>query len=353
MTKVRRMFPGGNTAEGFYSFHNNIIGDNRNMLYILKGMPGGGKSSLMKEVGERVLEEGYTVEYHHCPSDPNSVDGIVIDEFKIAIVDGTFPHIIDPVYPGLKDKLINLGIFIDSDKLKENEEQIIEAKLNNKIAYRKSFSYFKAAKCIYKEIEETNKTGVDFKKVNKLTKTLIDEIFSKEANMDFTFLKERHMFSNANTPDGFIDYTSTILEGISNIYYIEGEIGIGKSTLINRIMEEAIVRGYSIEIYHNATIPDKIESVFIKEIDVFITSNSQCKEISHNKIDLNQYFDESVKDEKDYKIYDLLSGKAISKLLTAKKNHEILEKCYSLAIDFEGINEVKDEILEEILTVYI
>ncbi len=33
-------------------------------------MPGGGKSSLMKEVGERALEKGYSVEYHHCPSDP-------------------------------------------------------------------------------------------------------------------------------------------------------------------------------------------------------------------------------------------------------------------------------------------
>ena len=44
MRKIRRMFPGGNTANGFYSFHNNIIDENRNMLYILKGMPGG-KSS--------------------------------------------------------------------------------------------------------------------------------------------------------------------------------------------------------------------------------------------------------------------------------------------------------------------
>ena len=56
MANVRRIFPGGNTAEGFYSFHDNIIGPNRNMLYILKGMPGGGKSSMMKEIGKRAYE---------------------------------------------------------------------------------------------------------------------------------------------------------------------------------------------------------------------------------------------------------------------------------------------------------
>src|SRR5699024_5665927 len=70
MVKIRRMFPGGNTSHGFYHLHDNIIGLDRNKLYILKGMPGGGKSSLMKEIGKRALEEGFTLEYHHCPSDP-------------------------------------------------------------------------------------------------------------------------------------------------------------------------------------------------------------------------------------------------------------------------------------------
>ena len=92
MPKIRRMFPGGNTSQGFVSFHDNIIGENRNMLYILKGMPGGGKSSMMIEIANRALEEGYSLEYHHCPSDPDSVDGIVIEELKLAIVDGTAPH---------------------------------------------------------------------------------------------------------------------------------------------------------------------------------------------------------------------------------------------------------------------
>lgn len=86
------MFPGGNTSQGFYSLHDNIKGPKRNMLYIIRGMPGGGKSSMMKEIGKLALEKGYDLEYHHCPSDPNSVDGVVIEELGIAIVDGTLPH---------------------------------------------------------------------------------------------------------------------------------------------------------------------------------------------------------------------------------------------------------------------
>ena len=30
------------------------------------------------EVYEMMTKEGYDIEYHHCPSDPESIDGIVI-----------------------------------------------------------------------------------------------------------------------------------------------------------------------------------------------------------------------------------------------------------------------------------
>ena len=350
MAKIKRMFPGGNTSQGFYSFHHNIMGENRNMLYILKGMPGGGKSSLMKEIGKRAREEGYSIEYHHCPSDPNSIDGIVINELKIGIVDGTAPHIIDPVYPGLMDKLIDLGQFIDSKKLEDYKEDIIKAKLDNKAAYRKAFAYLKSAEIIYNEIIQNNRSGVDFKKINYKTRLLIDEIFSNHIvnneELNFTW---RDMFSSANTPEGYVDYTDTILKGISTIYYIEGEIGTGKSTLIKRLIEESKIRGYSMEIYHNPTIPEKIETLIIKGIDICISSNKNALKFPHNKINLNEYFNPNVKDKKDYNIYYLLIEKGISYLSGAKKNHEILEKSYKPAVNYEGITKVREEILKEIM----
>ncbi len=100
------------------------------------------------------------------------------------------------------------------------------------------------------------------------------------------------MFSSANTPEGYVDYTSTILEGVSTIYYIEGEMGTGKSTLIKRIIEESKLKGYSVEIYHNPTIPEKVESLIIKDIDTCISSNENALKFPYNKINLNEYFDQ-------------------------------------------------------------
>lgn len=350
MANIRRMFFGGNTANGFHSFHDYIINEKGNKFFILKGMPGGGKSSLMKKIGLYFKEKGYNIEFHHCPSDPESVDSILFTELGIAIADGTAPHIMEPVYPGLKDKTIDLTQFIDSNKLKEREEDIIKAKKENKKAYKRAFAYLKAAKSVYDLIVENNSRGVDFKKLNKKTMRLVGEIFSKKPVKDKKLLfKERHAFSTANSPKGYVDYTDTLLEGIENIYFINGEIGTGKSTLLKRLAEECRIRDYSIEIYHNSTFPEKLETLIIKDLNTAITSNSKGTRFPHIFIDLNEYFDYTVRNKADYEVYELLYKKAIEALSEARKNHDILEKAYIPAVDYSKVEQARENILEEIL----
>ncbi|SHK14198.1 hypothetical protein SAMN02745975_03743 [Geosporobacter subterraneus DSM 17957] len=90
--KIKRVFPGGNTAKGFFSYYDNIIGKEANRLFIIKGGPGVGKSSFMKKIGYEMTEKGYDVEFHQCSSDNGSLDGVVIPALKVAIIDGTAPH---------------------------------------------------------------------------------------------------------------------------------------------------------------------------------------------------------------------------------------------------------------------
>lgn len=91
--KIKRVFPGGNTSKGFFSYYDFIIEKDANRIFVIKGGPGVGKSSMMKKVAKELLEKGYDVEYHHCSSDNNSIDGIVIPKLKVAMIDGTAPHV--------------------------------------------------------------------------------------------------------------------------------------------------------------------------------------------------------------------------------------------------------------------
>lgn len=351
MGNIRRIFPGGNTSVGFFSYHDNIIDIDRNMLYILKGMPGGGKSTMMKDIGNKAIQKGYNVEFHHCPSDPDSIDGVVIEELNIGLVDGTPPHAVDPLFPGLTDKIINLADLIDTELLKLYKSEIFAAKEENKAAYRRAFNYFKSSRPIFDEIDENNKTKVDFKGINRLTKSVIDRIFSKKARTsNITGFKKRHLFTSSYTPDGFVDYTPTIIDGIKDRYYLSGEIGTGKSTFLNRIADEAILRNYHIEIFHNPLIPSKVDSLYIKELDTIISTSKGIKNYIYTTIDLDEYVRGEIDYFEDYQLFDTLVNRGVDSLKDAKEAHGKLENIYKKCINYKGIDKIKEKIWEEIIT---
>ena len=75
-TTSKHYFVCANSAKGFQNFFSsNLKGLNK--IYILKGGPGTGKSSLMKKIGSTLEEKNYPIEYIHCSSDPDSLDGII------------------------------------------------------------------------------------------------------------------------------------------------------------------------------------------------------------------------------------------------------------------------------------
>ena len=113
------LFAGGNTGIGFYSCFEDILpkGQRKRMFYI-KGGPGVGKSTLMRRVAQAAAQAGQPVEYYHCSSDPDSLDGIALPGLGWAMMDGTSPHVYDPVTPGARDTLIPLGDCLDAEPRK-------------------------------------------------------------------------------------------------------------------------------------------------------------------------------------------------------------------------------------------
>src|SRR5690554_1970966 len=124
-------YGGGNTAKGFVHFFDSNFQD-LDRLFILKGGPGTGKSTLMKRIGIKWQEQGYGVEWIHCSADYGSVDAIIIPSIRAGIVDGTSPHIIEPALPGIVDEYVNLGVAWDRKKLLPNKENVQRVNANIK-----------------------------------------------------------------------------------------------------------------------------------------------------------------------------------------------------------------------------
>ena len=162
MSNIRHMFPGNNTGQGFFSYFAYLLPQAQaQRVYCLKGGPGVGKSTFLKRIGERMAQEGFALEYMHCASDPDSLDGLVIPALGVALIDGTAPHVIDPAYPAAVDEIVNLGEFWDAAAIRENRGEIVRINGEIKGQYRRAFQYLAAAKCLMDDVVETFEAATD------------------------------------------------------------------------------------------------------------------------------------------------------------------------------------------------
>ena len=98
MAQVTHFFAGANSGDGFQNLFSEIVDlEDTYDLMVLKGGPGVGKATFMREVGRSMEEAGTPVEYLWCSGDPDSLDGVVLPELRCAVVDGTSPHGMAPL----------------------------------------------------------------------------------------------------------------------------------------------------------------------------------------------------------------------------------------------------------------
>jgi hypothetical protein len=145
-------FAAANSEEGFVSLFDEIFSpDSLKQIYILKGGPGSGKSTLMRSIGAEAEALGLKTEYLFCSSDTDSLDGIIIPAVAAAILDGTAPHAKDPVYPGVAERIVNLGEAFDHEAL-ARKKSLIEAQIREKAAcYRSAYRFLSAAGIMERE----------------------------------------------------------------------------------------------------------------------------------------------------------------------------------------------------------
>lgn len=358
--KIKNYFAGGNTARGFHSlYESNLQGLER--LFILKGGPGTGKSSLMKKVGNLWVEKGFDIEFLHCSSDNDSIDGVLIPALKAGIVDGTAPHIIEPKAPGAVEEYINLGAAWDPHTLKLHKNAIQSLTSQISASFQNAYATFKEALEIHDDWEKIYISNMDFKKADQLTKKIIDKFFgkirlNKQADV-------RHRFLGAATPKGPVDFVPNLTEEISKRYFIKGRPGSGKSTLLKRLAAEAEERGIDAEIYHCGFDPHSLDMVIFRELGIAIFDSTAPHEYfpSRDGDEIIDMYELLITPGTDEIYADTLKNiaaqykskmeQATSYLAKAKQYHDQLETIYVSAMDFSKVEEIQKQIEEEMNTI--
>jgi hypothetical protein len=139
------LFAAANSGKGFRSFYGEIFSNAKlQRRYLIKGGPGTGKSSFMKRVATCAQRRGHKVESYRCSSDHTSLDAIVLDG-RIAIIDSTAPHALEPEIAGAQDEIVNLGVFWNSDLLGGKKDEIAALSDKKAAQYRGAYRYLEGA----------------------------------------------------------------------------------------------------------------------------------------------------------------------------------------------------------------
>lgn len=353
-SKERHLFPGGNTSKGFYSFYRYILSqDDARRIICIKGGPGTGKSLLMKKVASYFFQKGYTVEHHHCSSDPDSLDGVLIKELNVALLDGTSPHIVDPITPGAVDEILNMGDALNMDFLSSYKKEIININKDIGKCFKRAYRYLGSAKSIHDDWSSLNYESLDSNKISNLLENLKSNIFK---NDKVGYGSDRHLFATAITPDGIISYANDLSKDYKTKYILTGGPGFGKTDILKFIGSCGQKKGYFIEYMHDPFIPERLEHIFIPELSICILTNNEINKASYSGIEYNlvdytkQHFNSSKSDEIEYDktlFYDLMN-KAISLINKAHLLHDDLEAFYIKAMDFNMADDIYDKVIKKI-----
>lgn len=350
--KTSFYFLGSQTPQGFKTHFDRIIADRKMYSYIIKGGPGTGKSSLMKKIAEAFKDKS-DIDLYYCSSDPDSLDAVVIKAKNVLICDGTAPHIFDPVYPGARQKIINMGDYWDEQSLKENAEGIIISTDENKLLHMRVKRYIGALTELFSDTYRIGEQCLNAQKLDGFTARFAKKLFSKVKGE-----KKAVSYSqlSALTQKGYITQTETLKD--YTVYAIEDSYFCASDRFLKSIVSAALLKDLSVIISECRLLPEcSYEHILLPELKLaFCSSNSMNGLEIQNSVKMNfsRFYDKTIVAEKrarlnfNKKAANDLIDEAAKTLTRAKAVHDDIEKYYVGAMNFDKAKEVEKAIIDEI-----
>lgn len=355
--RARHLFACGNTAIGPYSLYDSAF-DELNQLFVLTGSPGTGKSTAMELLAEEMLREGHPVEFYHSPDNKDRIDGIILKDLNIGIVDGT-------AYPNALQRsgeTLVREIYFDSAVAAEQVElqNVTIRALEQHIAdtYQKAYEAYGQALKIHDEWEKIYIGSMRFDLANEVTEELLNDLFS--GSLTGKQAKVRHLFLGAATPQGSVDFVMNLTEDAARRIFIKGRPGSGKSTMLKKLAAAAQERHYDVEIYHCGFDPNSLDMLIFPELSVAIFDSTAPHEHFPSRagdevLDMyertmapgtdEQYAAQLDRVKTDYRAAVVLANAFLENGYALRNQ---LKEIYAAAIDYQVVNQLQAQLLSDV-----
>lgn len=341
-----KTFCASNSGDGFVSFFNTILNEKDRQIYYIKGGPGCGKSTLMKELA-KITDHAELI---HCSSDPKSLDGVILPAQNAVIIDATAPHSHEPSYPGVGGNIVDLGVGWDFHKL--DKKAIVNLTDAKKNAYKECYSLLKGAKELHRGVFLPLERKLDIVKIKNIADKILRQyaLWGKKERT----AKIQSRFLSAITSEGYITYNDTFDQLSKNIILLEDRWMLSNLFLqyIHKYLTENGVD--HIACYHPLLGKETLHHLIIPSADLSLVSKDGIfpldlpeekiarKIVLQGFLDIDYANDHKVKMAFIKRILRSILDTATEKLTDAKEFHMKLESEYAKAIDFRRIDAIKE-----------
>ena len=350
MSATRSLFPGAMGPEGFIScFDQLIAGARLRRMLILKGGPGVGKSTFMRRVHAALSAEGEESTLYFCSGDPDSLDAVALPDRGVLILDGTAPHVVDPIIPGARDSLINLGAHLDEPAMRPRLPHIRACMDDHAACTRRARACLRAAAALAQDSAAVYAAAADAQRMAGMTHALIASVLPAGcAGQDRPAV--RQVLANAVTPKGELCLIAE--NALPRIVRLTAPWGMDLTGPLRALSMAARSNGYAVEEYLSPTQPGGLMHLAIPSLHTLVTTSDLLpSELTFDFglcLPSGSLLRNECALEQERAGVKLHLHRAVSALAQAKQLHDELETFYVPNMDFGAWQRTLEETLESL-----
>ncbi len=334
----RKYFAACNSALGFKSYYHEIFSRERlRTLFVIKGGPGTGKSRFMREVAQYAEGQGEDVTCYYCSSDPEALDGVILENSRIALIDATAPHVYEPKCIGVFEQIVNLGEFWDRKLLAESRSEIEMLSGKKSDAFAAVYAYLRAIG----NLDEAIKPAIMIEKLQKKAMRFGKNIADGNGKKEIALCASIGMKGNVRFDT--YEKNAKILHRVSNFASL-GHL------YLEAIMREGEKRGAAMRVSFDPIFPNRVDALeFIQNGEVFVLDDNA-------DINIRRFVDEEkLRGVRGEMRRVAAQKKAIMALVSDKfaeirEAHFALEEIFSAAMNFCRKEQFTEEFCRQLFS---
>ena len=346
-----KFFAASNSSRGFTNYFKEVF-CSADMIYVIKGGPGTGKSSFMKRCSRRAEEKGYIVENYCCSSDADSLDGVLISggDKSIGVLDGTAPHVWEPEFPGIGEQLVDLGQFWNGKLLHSQKNEIMALNRKKTSAYNKAYTYLRSCGNLRTVTDMLLRDVINKEKMTRAVGRIVDSLDLPDGEN----AKVIPTPTDAVTMKGYVSF-NTFKEMADNVFVVGFSQGIGQ-ILLCELVSQLRCKKLTMKVAYDAVCPWLVNEIFIEDIKTafVIGGNEEIERLPQNEkyINSKRFIDNeelrSARSEIRYtsKLSSSSLEGALHALSEVNVYHFLLEDIYKNAMDFKALTEFTNEFVK-------